>query len=111
MPTLQPRPPTGIASGEAVPPTRVRHRVLALAVCMAAITYLDRVCISITAPQMMSDLSLSPLQMSLVFSAFTTAYGIFEIPTGWWGDRIGTGREVTRNGVGGATFTVRKGHA
>jgi MFS transporter, ACS family, glucarate transporter len=106
MPTLQPRPPTGIASGEAVPPTRVRHRVLALAVCMAAITYLDRVCISITAPQMMSDLSLSPLQMSLVFSAFTTAYGIFEIPTGWWGDRIGTRRVLTRIVAWWSTFTI-----
>ena len=105
MPTLQPRPQTGI-SGEAVPPTHVRHRVLALAVCMAAITYLDRVCISITAPQMMRDLSLSPLQMSFVFSAFTTAYGIFEIPTGWWGDRIGTRRVLTRIVAWWSTFTI-----
>ena len=63
------------------PPTRVRFRVLGLAVCMAVITYLDRVCIFITAPEMMKDLSLSPLQMSFVFSAFTTAYELFEIPT------------------------------
>ena len=63
-------------------PTRVRFKVLALAVCMASITYLDRVCISITAPDIMRDLSLSKLQMSFVFSAFTLAYGILEIPTG-----------------------------
>jgi len=88
------------------PPTRVRFRVLGLAVCMAAITYLDRVCISITAPEMMKDLSLSPLQMSFVFSAFTTAYGLFEIPTGWWGDRIGTRKVLTRIVAWWSSFTM-----
>src|SRR5215471_16724779 len=72
--------------------SHVRYKVLAFGVCLAAITYLDRVCISITAPEMMRELSLSPLQMSFVFSAFTFAYGLFEIPTGWWGDRVGTRR-------------------
>jgi MFS family permease len=70
--------------------------VLTFGVCLAAITYLDRVCISITAPEIMRELSLSPLQMSFVFSAFTMAYGLFEIPTGWWGDRVGTRRVLTR---------------
>ena len=51
--------------------SHVRYKVLALCVCLAAITYLDRVCISITAPEIMRELSLSPLQMSFVFSAFT----------------------------------------
>ena len=76
--------------------SRVRYKVLAFGVCLAAITYLDRVCISITAPEIMRELSLSRLQMSFVFSAFTMAYGVFEIPTGWWGDRVGTRRVLTR---------------
>ena len=76
--------------------TRVRHKVLAMAVLLAAITYLDRVCISVTAPAMMRDLGLSRVQMSFVFSAFTFAYGLFEIPTGWWADRIGSRRVLTR---------------
>ena len=76
--------------------SRVRYKVLTFGVCLAAITYLDRVCISITAPEIMRELSLSPLQMSFVFSAFTMAYGLFEIPTGWWGDRVGTRRVLTR---------------
>src|SRR5262245_23238046 len=76
--------------------SHARYKVLALGVCLAAITYLVRVCISITAPEMMRELSLSPLQMSFVFSAFTLAYGLFEIPTGWWGDRVGTRRVLTR---------------
>src|SRR5690348_18194111 len=43
-------PISGAPYGRAVGPTRVRHRVLAMAIAMAGITYLDRVAISITAP-------------------------------------------------------------
>src|SRR5678810_967958 len=72
--------------------SRTRFIVLAFGVALAGVTYLDRVCISVTAKQIMRDLSLSELQMSFVFSAFTLAYAIFEIPTGYWGDRIGSRR-------------------
>jgi len=85
--------------------SRVRFRVLAMAVALAFITYLDRVCISITAPRIMKDLSLSTIQMSFVFSAFTAAYAIFEVPTGWWGDRVGTRRVLTRIVVWWSLFT------
>ena len=90
---MHPPAPQSIAD---VAVSHVRYKVLAFGVCLAAITYLDRVCISITAPEIMRELSLSPLQMSFVFSAFTMAYGLFEIPTGWWGDRVGTRRVLTR---------------
>lgn len=86
--------------------SRVRYRVLALAVCLAAITYLDRVCIALTAPAMMRDLGLSKVEMSFVFSAFTLAYAIFEIPTGWWGDRVGTRRVLARIVVWWSSFTM-----
>src|SRR4051794_30352022 len=77
------------AAGEARP-TRVRHRVLGLAVLLAMVTYLDRVCIAVLAPDIREDLSLSKLQMSFVFSAVALAYAAFEIPTAWWADRAGT---------------------
>jgi ACS family glucarate transporter-like MFS transporter len=86
--------------------TRVRFLVLAFGVALAAVTYLDRVCISVTAKYIMRDLSLSELQMSFVFSAFTMAYAIFEVPTGYWGDRIGTRRVLTRIVVWWSSFTV-----
>jgi len=84
----------------------VRYRVLGLAVLLAGITYLDRVCISLTAPAMMRELGLSKVEMSLVFSAFTLAYALFEIPTGWWGDRIGTRRVLTRIVIWWSGFTM-----
>lgn len=88
------------------PATHARYKVLAFGVCLAAITYLDRICISITAPDMMRELGLTRFQMSLVFSAFTLAYALFEIPTGWWGDRIGTRRVLTRIVVWWSSFTM-----
>src|SRR5690349_8220153 len=72
--------------------SRVRYLVVACTVAMAAITYLDRVCISVLAPSIMQDLRLSQIQMGYVFSAFTLAYAVFEIPTAWWADRIGCRR-------------------
>jgi MFS transporter, ACS family, glucarate transporter len=84
----------------------VRYRVLAFTVALAGITYLDRVCIAQTADDMMRDLSLSKKQMGFVFSAFTIAYAIFEIPTGAWGDRIGTRRLLTRIVIWWSTFTI-----
>ncbi|MCC7010165.1 MAG: MFS transporter [Acidobacteria bacterium] len=76
---------------------------------LAAITYLDRVCISVTATDMRRDLGLSTVQMSWVFSAFVLSYGLFEIPTGWWGDRVGARRILTRIVVWWSTFTVLTG--
>ncbi|MEA2632206.1 MAG: hypothetical protein QOE66_2425 [Chloroflexota bacterium] len=86
--------------------SRVRYQVLAFTVALAAITYLDRVCIALTAPHMMRDLGLSKMQMAFVFSAFTIAYAGFEIPTGAWGDRIGTRRVLTRIVIWWSTFTI-----
>lgn len=85
---------------------KVRFRVLAMLVLLAGITYLDRVCISITAPRMSADLGLSRMQMSFVFGAFTLAYAIFEIPTGLWGDRVGTRRVLTRIVTWWSSFTM-----
>src|SRR3954470_14371336 len=73
---------------------------------LAAVTYLDRVCISIVAPSIMRDLKLSQIQMGYVFSAFTLAYAIFEIPTARWADQIGSRKVLTRIVVWWSAFTV-----
>ena len=55
---------------------------------------------------MMHDLGLSETQMANVFSAFTLAYALFEIPSGAWGDRIGARRLLTRIVVWWSCFTI-----
>lgn len=72
-----------------MPATNARRVTLAFAVTAAFITYLHRVCISIAAPSMSEDLGLTSVQMGFVFSVFALSYGIFEIPMGWLGDRVG----------------------
>ncbi len=99
------------AGGGRVSGSRTRYKVLGFGVCLAAVTYLDRVCISITASDIMRDLGLTKFQMSLVFSAFTIAYAAFEIPTGWWGDRVGTRRVLTRIVTWWSAFTMLTGVA
>ena len=93
------------------PATRVRARVLAFAFLLAVITYLDRICISAAAPAIMEDLHLSFLQMSVVFSAFTLAYSLFEIPSGWLGDVKGPRRVLTRIVLWWSAFTMLTGAA
>ncbi len=84
----------------------VRYKVLALTVGLAGLTYLDRVCISTTAPFMMRELHLSRVQMGMVFSAFTLAYGLFAIPIGAWGDRVGTRTVLARMVIWWSSFTM-----
>jgi MFS family permease len=91
--------------------TRVRYKVLAMTMALGAITYLDRVTISVTRPYVAGDLDLSPTEMGYVFSAFYLAYALFEIPTGWWGDRVGTRRVLTRIVCWWSAFTVLTGFA
>ncbi len=95
-----------IAAVRGTAATRVRYRVVAFAVMLAAVTYLDRVCISTLAPEIMRELGLSRVEMSVVFSAFTLAYAIFEIPTAWWGERIGTRKVLTRIVAWWSAFTI-----
>jgi sugar phosphate permease len=59
----------------------------------------------------MRELHISVLQMSAVFSAFTLAYSIFEIPSGWLGDLRGPRRVLTRIVLWWSAFTMLTGVA
>src|SRR5215212_7811122 len=90
-------------------PTNARYKALGLLVALAALTYLDRLCISVAAPSIMQEFNFSPVQMGYIFSAFTFAYAIFEIPSGWLGDRFGTRRALTRIVLWWSAFTMLTG--
>ncbi len=89
----------------------VRYRVVAFTVALAGVTYLDRISIGVLAPSIMRDLHITQLQMGFVFSAFTLAYSLFEIPTAWWADRIGSRRVLTRIVLWWSAFTMLTGAA
>ena len=72
--------------------THVRYWVIVFAVTLAVITYIDRVAMSFAAPSVSRDLGLSKQQMGAAFSAFLAFYSLFEIPSGFLGDRLGPRR-------------------
>ena len=91
------------------PVTNTRQRVLYLLYALAVITYLDRVCISAAAPAITAEFHFTKQQMGSIFSAFTVAYAVFEIPSGWLGDRFGTRLALTRIVLWWSAFTAVTG--
>jgi len=89
--------------------SRDRRGVVGLLVLLFAITYLDRVCISVAGPRMQEDLRIDPIGWGWVTGLFTLAYCLFEIPTGMMGDRIGPRRVLTRIVVWWSAFTALTG--
>ena len=90
-------------------PTRTRHWVVLLAITLAVITYIDRVCMSQAAPFIMRDLNFTKVQMGYAFSAFALAYALFEIPGGWLGDWLGPRRVLLRIVTWWSFFTAAIG--
>src|SRR6266550_4339839 len=88
-----------------------RHTLLRFAFALSVITFLDRVCIASAATSIREELHLSAVQMGWVFSAFTIAYAIFEIPSGWLGDTIGPRKVLTRIVLWWSAFTMATGAA
>jgi MFS transporter, ACS family, glucarate transporter len=91
------------------PPTRVRYGVLGWLCSLSMITYIDRVCIMQVQDDMRRDLGLSAQQFSYTFSAFALAYALFEVPTGWLGDRIGPRKVLSRIVLCWLLFTALTG--
>jgi ACS family glucarate transporter-like MFS transporter len=90
-------------------PTQGRQKVLWFLYALAVITYLDRVCISAAAPAITAEFGFTKAQMGYIFSAFTVAYAVFEIPSGWLGDRFGTRLALTRIVTWWSAFTALTG--
>lgn len=92
-------------------PSRTRYGVIVFAVLLGIIHYIDRVCISKARPYIQYDLGLDDTQMGYVFSAFTLAYALFEIPGGWLGDKWGPRRVLLRIVMFWSVFTAATGYA
>ncbi len=82
---------------------------LLLLCLLAVIMYLDRVCISVAGPRMQDALHIAPEQWGWVGTVFSLGYGIFEVPTGHLGDRLGARRIITRIVLWWSVFTALTG--
>ncbi len=88
-----------------------RHQVLVLISLLSAITYLDRVCISVAGPRIQKALGLTAIQWGWVGSLFAISYCLFEIPSGYLGDRIGARAVLNRIVLWWSGFTALTGMA
>ena len=70
-------------------PTRVRHIVLWLTVAAYMITYMDRVVIASALPKIQEEFGFDDVAAGLILGAFRLSYSLFQIPGGWFGDRVG----------------------
>jgi MFS transporter, ACS family, glucarate transporter len=92
-------------------PSRARHVVLGFALAVMGVAYLDRVAIAMAAPAMQADLGLTDSQLGYVFSSFTLAYALFEVPSGWLADRFGARWMLTRIVLWWSAMTAATGAA
>ncbi len=71
-------------------PTLVRYRVLAVACSLAVLTYIQRQGFIAATPYIKQDLGLADGQMGYFLAVWLIAYGIFQVPGGLIGDRLGS---------------------
>ena len=93
--------------------SRTRFGVLYFGIALAIIQYIDRVCIAQAMPDIRSGLGIAGHEYDdyagYVFSAFGLTYALFEIPTGWLGDRFGPRKTLMRVVVWWSFFTAATG--
>ena len=70
-------------------PTRARHVVLWMTVAVYMLTYMDRVVLSATMPDMSREFGFSPITQGYIAAAFQLSYSLFQVPGGMLGDRLG----------------------
>src|SRR5687767_12429236 len=82
-------PPNGPPVSMSPKPTNVRYSMLFMLCLLAMITYLDRAMYGSAKGDMMAAVGRPVEDFFWVLVAFQLAYALFEVPTGWLGDRFG----------------------
>lgn len=82
---------------------------LVLLAILSIITFLDRNAISFAGIEITRELGLSESQFGWILAAFTISSGLFEIPTGLWGDRFGEKKTLARVVIWWSLFTTFTG--
>jgi ACS family glucarate transporter-like MFS transporter len=89
-----------------LPAGRVRWFLVFWLFVLGAISYLDRVNISIAGTALAEEYHLSQVQLGSIFSAFLLGYAFFQTPAGWLADRLGPRYVLTIGVVWWGIFTA-----
>jgi ACS family glucarate transporter-like MFS transporter len=87
-------------------PARLRRALVAWISLMGAVSYLDRVNISIAGREIAREFHLTNAHLGLIFSSFALGYGIFQTAGGWLADRGGPRRILALGAVWWGVFTA-----
>lgn len=69
--------------------SRARWGIAILMWAAIAINYIDRSNLSAAAPVIQKNFHISPTMMGIVMSSFFWTYALFQIPAGWFADKVG----------------------
>ncbi len=72
--------------------TAVRYWILAMLFVVTTLNYADRATLSITGTPIRKAFGIDPVTMGYIFSAFSWAYVLAQLPSGWLLDRFGARR-------------------
>jgi MFS family permease len=86
------------------PPVRVL--IVLVLTAMAALLYLERVCVSVAEGYIREDLRIGTMQMDAAFGAFFIAYALGQVPGGYLAQRYGPRLMLTFSMVGWSVFGI-----
>ncbi len=89
-----------------LPAIRIRWRIFSLLFGFGFLAYLQQKSITVTAEPMMPELGLSHFQISMIEWAFVLGYGLFQLPGGIFGQRMGARRTFVIVGIAAFLATV-----
>ena len=91
--------PAAVPDPQVWPPVRTQAKIVTLMVALSAMSYFDRIVMSIAGPGIMKDFHISETQMGSVYSAFLLSYTIMMTPGGALADRFGGRIVLTVSGL------------
>lgn len=86
-------------------PGRFRWLLVVAIAIVGAISFLDRVNISVAGALIARQFRLNDTQLGTVFAGFPLGYMLFQIPGGWLADRFGPRRVLAFGALWSAAFT------
>src|SRR5918911_3786528 len=86
--------------------TRVRWFMVFMAFLATTINYVDRTNLGVAAPYLQDELGISPSSLGFVLGAFFWTYAIFQLPSGYYVDKLGARLMYSVAVIGWLVFTA-----